>query len=85
MAVSTGAKSEEARQLPPRAALRSGRAGQRVRIQAFKVRERHIAGQNLLKLHLRPPSRRGCFDRSMPCFFPLETLMFARISVWALS
>ena len=30
--------------------------------QEYRVQESHIAGQNLLKLHLRPPSRRGCFD-----------------------
>ena len=35
---------------------------QHAKMQPLRVPEAHIAGQNLLKFHLRPPSRRGCFD-----------------------
>lgn len=34
----------------------------KARVKALKVKERHIAGQNMLKFHLRPPARQGCFD-----------------------
>lgn len=37
-----------------------------MKVQAFRVKEKFIAGQNLLKFHMRPPSRKGCFDLGKP-------------------
>ena len=59
-ASNSGMENGDVAETGPHAPYRRSRNAPRVK--AFKLNEKHIAGQNLLKFHLRPPTRRGCFD-----------------------